>query len=500
MQPINLNLPTVQLDTRGSRILDTLQNLQQVGLFKAVVVKQSGSQVLLDTAFGKLTGKAPEQLKAGDEILARLTALKPQPTLKIEQHIARMISLGNSSLKNLVQNNPASLLSAKVVSQDNQHTFLKIKNELIPINRQAGLQNGETVLLKESAKNQLQLIRVQPQLVLKAALSSLIPRSLSLQQGQRYDLSSLQTIARELTTSNREALIDRANIKQLTLIQQGRLSLDKHANTPDQQRIDQQNLGSANRHSGGIKAMLLNLANPLLDIQNIRPQSLQQVLTYLAFIKTNMPDNSNNLGQQLQHLLAALKQSPEGFRHVMREVFPQPASTQANTQQAENSFNSLSNTLRLELLQQTEQTLNHLLTQQTTTKLQLEQQQPLNLFLNIPLQLEQENRKLALSIRQNKKNQYEATESSWEIELSFEFGLLGMITTRILLQGQKISANFWTQQTHTKMLIDTHMDQFKKQLTRAGFELGLFDCFKGTAPQPVQRNQFNTDNLLDLEA
>ncbi len=488
MQPINSHLPSVQLDARSARVLSILQNLQQVGLFRAIVVKQTGNQVLLDTAFGNITGKAPEQLKAGDEILARLTALKPQPTLKIEQHIARLITLDKTPFKALLQNTNSALLSARVVSQNNQHTLLKINNQVIQINRQPGLQTGETLLLKETGKNQLQLIRLQPQTVLKAALSSLMPRALQL--GQQYNLSSLQAMARDLTGSSSTVLIDRANIKHAELVQHSEPVKTSQPNPPP----------SYLPPSRKMNEILLSLARPLVAAQNIKPQALQQLFSYLSLIKTEMPGNQNHLGQQLQQLLTELKQSPEDFRTLVREVLHRSMSTPVNTGQQERPVIELSNTLRLELMQQVEQTLNQLLTQQSSTRLQLEQQQPLNLFLNIPLQVDQEHQNLKLSIRQKNKPRSDVPESSWEIELSFEFGLLGMITTRVLLQDQKISANFWAQQSSTKNLIDTHMDQFKNQLKKAGFELGLFDCFNGIAPEPLKQNQYNSDNLLDLEA
>lgn len=497
MQPINSTLPSVQLDARTTKALDTLQNLQQAGLFRAVVVKQTGNQLLLDTAFGKVTGKAPDQLKTGDEIMARLTALKPQPTLKIEQHISKLLTLPKTQFKAAIQNLNNAVLSAKVVSHSNNHTQLKINNQIIQINRQDSLQIGETLLLKDAAKNQLQLIRIQPQAILKAALSSLIPRGL--QQGTQYNLSSLQKVASELVGAKSSALIDRANVKTVELTQQSRSGVETSQGAPGRQNVAGQpvNPGRAKL----LNDILINLAKPLASAENIKPQTLQQIFTYLALIKTEMPSNMNNLGQQLQYLSLVLKQSPESFRQLIREIFPQPTTHITAKQHHDGPVIELSNTLRLELLQQTEQTLNQLFTQQSSTRLQLEQQQPLNLFLNIPIQVDHESRNLQLKIKQKKKSQADEFVQSWEIELSFEFGLLGMITTRILLQDNEISANFWAHQASTKNLIDHHMDQFKTQLKKAGFELGLFDCFNGPAPQPSKNEPYMTsDNLLDLEA
>jgi hypothetical protein len=497
MQPINSTLPSIQLNARSARVLDILQNLQNAGLFRAVVVKQTGNQVLLDTAFGNITGKAPDQLKTGDEILARITTIKPQPTLKIEQHISQLLTLPKTQLKSVVENMNPAMLAAKVVSHSNNQTLLKINNQVISINRQDSLQIGETLLLKDAGTNQLQLIRIQPQAVLKAALSSLIPRNL--QQGQQYNLSSLQKVASELVGLKGQALIDRANIKTIELTQPGR-SVSEAVQTITKP----QGAGVLASAPGRVKLLndiLSTLAKPLISAENIKPQTLQQVFTYLALIKTEMPGNMSHLSQQLQYLSQVLKQSPESFSQLIRDIFTHSAHQVSAKQHHEAPVIELSNTLRLELLQQTEHTLNHLLTQQTSTRLQLEQHQPLSLFLNIPIQVDMESQNLQLKIKQKKKNQSDDSAQYWEIELSFEFGLLGMITTRILLQDTKISANFWAHQSDTKNLIDNHMDEFRSQLKKAGFELGLFDCFYGTAPEPDKNNHYTAnDNLLDLEA
>lgn len=498
MQPINTTLPSVALDVRSARVLDILQNLQQAGLFKAIVIKQTGNQVLLDTAFGNITGKAPDQLKTGDEILARVTTLQPQPTLKIEQHTPKLLTLAKSQFKGLALNLDTTVLAAKVVSHTNNHTQLKINNQIIQINRQQSLQEGETLLLKDAGKNQLQLIRIQPQTILKAALSSLIPRAIN--QGQKYNLSSLQKISSELADSKSAALIDRANLKSMELAQQYKGNPEASQTSPN--RLLPSISPGIPGQTKLLQDILHALAKPLASIENFKPEVLQQIFSYLALIKTDMPGNMNNLGQQLQYLSLILKQSPESFRQLVQEIFVQSATPPVKARQLyEGPVSELSSTLRLEILQQTDQTLNQLLIQQSSARLQLDQQQPLNLILNIPVQMDQQSQDLLIKIKQKKKNQSDESLQYWEIELSFEFGLLGMITTRILLQESKISANFWAYKADTKNLIDTHMDQFKSQLQKAGFELGLFDCFNGPAPASSEKEQyFANDNLLDLQA
>jgi hypothetical protein len=497
MQPINLNFPSLQLDVQSPKIQDILNNLQQAGLFRAIVVQQKGNQVVLDTAFGKVSGKSPDALKAGDEILARMTSLQPEPTLKIEQHIAKLVSLPRAQFKGLAQYSATTYTAAKVIQQTENQTLLKINQQLVPITRQNTLQVGETLLLRADGPNHLQLLRIQPQSILKAALSALIPRALQ-PQGRQYDLSTLQNFAREITAKDTQALINRANIKTAELLNQQAASQSPAAHSAKSPVAE--NIVRPSELKV-LTDIIRSLSAPLANAENIKPQALQQAFSLLALIKSEMPPNPNNLGQQLQHLYQELKQSPETFRQLVQQIFQHSQNADQKTVHHERALVDLSSTLKLELMQQTEQSLTHLLSQQSSTRLQLEQHQPLNLFLNIPIQVDQQSRNLQLKIQQKRRPDLDENVQSWEIDLSFEFGLLGMITTRILLQDNKISANFWAHQKETKNLIDTHLEQFKTQLTKAGFTLGLFDCFEGPAPQATtSKPYYMSDNLVDLEA
>ena len=155
-------------------------------------------------------------------------------------------------------------------------------------------------------------------------------------------------------------------------------------------------------------------------------------------------------------------------------------------------------TQQIKLLQQLEQTITQLLVQKTTIRLNQEQSQPLQINLNIPLQVNNETTALKLKIKQ--RNNCEADENQhWEISLQFELGLLGLIRTNILLQDAKLSAHFWAVKPSTKTLIDAHMDQFKNQLKKSGFELGLFDCFIGKPISEDDTSPSVGENLVDIK-
>ena len=73
MTTINPIQTTIQLGPQSQAAREVVTSLQQAGLFRAVVLSQQGQKVLLDTAFGRLSGTVSQSLRAGDEIQARKT-------------------------------------------------------------------------------------------------------------------------------------------------------------------------------------------------------------------------------------------------------------------------------------------------------------------------------------------------------------------------------------------------------------------------------------------
>jgi hypothetical protein len=474
-----------------------LLDLQNGGLFRAVVLQREGNNVLLDTAFGKLSGQAHQTLHKGDEILARVVANGDQPRLEVAQRSSPILTLKNNTLQQTLAQQGYTPVAATVARDKAGNTLLQINNQSVAIGKQTALGPGQTVLLRPTADGKIQLLQVVPQPMLKAALSALLPRATKLPA--QYNLSTLQRFSADLQQADRGALLARANTKAAEL--PARAPATPGPANP--QVSTNASTHAANRgdtpQTQVLTQLLANLARPLADVAKIQPQVLQQLLATLAPTK-NLPQQPSLTGNLLG-LYRELKESPESLRQVVRHIFQAQAASATQTMQAERPLIELGNTLRLELLQQTEQTLNQLLTQHTSTRLQIEQNLPLQWHLNIPLMVDQETRNLALSLRQKKARANEQEEPAWEVELSFEFGLLGLITTRIQLNQKKISANFWSQLESTRLLIDQNLDSFRTQLHRAGFEPEHFESYLGKAPQNEERAEFPiNENLVDLEA
>lgn len=500
----NTSLAGVKLSALQSRVSTIMSQLQQAGLFRALVIESRGNRVILDTAFGQLKGQAPEhlspnQLNRGDEILARLIAGRSEPTIKVEQHFPKNLSLNIRVLNDLFKTNTADPVVAKVISHSKNHTVLLLAGKNLAIPRQNQLQTGETLLLKPSIRHHVELVRIQPQIILKNALSELLPRTLP-NRDKASGLPSLQKLAANLLRVQADDLVNKpppSTHNQLTS------QLAKESN----QKPINDNLPVATASNQkmvpqkDVQQLLTNLSRPLIRMDSVKPQSVQQLITLLSLAK--IPETKqtltplNSLPDLLKSLQQELKQSPEPLRQLVRQLIEANTATSKKLP-SDGALLDFSNNIRGELLQQVEQSLTHLLIQKTSVRLQLEQNQPIQFNLNIPLQVNNESIALKLKVREKQRNET-TNEQNWEINLSFEFGLLGLISSHILLQDKKLSAHFWAVKSSTRDLIDSRLDQFKAQLKKSGFELGLFDCFIG---QPSTGKEYSTqvsENLVDIK-
>lgn len=505
MDIVNSLASTVKLELLSQKAGDIIARLQKAGLFRAIVIEQQGKQVLLDTAFGQLKGKAPANLNKGDEILARLTANKPEPALNIIQHKVRAIALNAAAIK-LVSPYVARQPVLAIVNQRGETTQLKIGEHRLSLPKQSVLQDGETILLKRTESQAIQVTRVKPEAMLKNALSQLLPRQLPVQSGN--NLANLQNLATELTSSRLPQLESRF-FSQQNKSSAGQKSAVKEVVTPRTQAVEQASSSnkpvsekSITESQVVIRQLLTSVAKPLARIENLNPQTVQKIMTLLSLVKPGIQATPNlplkNLPESLKGLMQEMKNSPEAFKLLVTKIFSSHSNTGQQVNQ-ERFIQDISQFLRSELVQQSEQSLNQLLTQKTALKLQVETQQPLQVHLNIPVEVDNESRNVELKVKEKQRNEQES-EQHWEIDLTFEFGLLGQISTHILLQENKLSAHFWAIKATTKTLIETHLDQFKQQLHKSGFELGLFNCYQGSPPEPRQTAPvLLTDNLLDIK-
>ncbi len=494
MDLLTRTLSNIKLDTLQPRVNNLLLQLQQAGVFRALVTHSSGNKVILDTAFGPLTGKATDNLKKGDEIMVRLVSGRSEPTIKIEQHHPKQISIPNQTLSRLVQTDPAIPIVAKVVSHNNKQTLLQIADKHYPIPRQPLLQTGETLIIKPAAEKSVQLIRIQPQAILKNALSQLLPKTLV--NSEPGSILELQKVAAKLLNIKPENVTVK-NIGEAPVLDKNPAQISNKSSDTPVPRLTSEKPAIQQT----LQQSLQNLTQPLASIEAFKPETMQQILTLLSLVKTPLSSQGASQIQaypdQLLLLKEIIRQSPDSIKQLIRDLISSTQSTNHKLP-SDTALLDTSNSFRSELLNQVEQTLTQLLVQKTSVRLQLEQNQLIQFNLNIPLQVNNENTALKIKIQEKQRNEH-TDEQHWEIQLSFEFGMLGLISTHILLQGDKLSAHFWADKTSTKHLIDSQMERFKNQLKNTGFELGLFDCFVGQPTSGTETPAAISDNLVDIE-
>jgi hypothetical protein len=502
-------------------------------------------------------GKAA-QLQSGDLIEARLTRSGNQPRLSIRHHQPLQQHFRQADLYRQLQQTPNRILAAQVRTQpDGGELRIQIGSRQYPVPADKHLQAGDTVLLRPGDKAGLiEMQRVQPLPLLRQALTRLLPRQSAPAQGTGSALPRLQQLIQQLPgmteplrtdpspqaraaptaagqpapppsasagmekpdgglprsdgamsgsprPRNAEAHLPQPAPPGMTSRPDARPDAAppaRPAETPAAPADTPRNpvtIPQPGSEAGTRVQMLLQpLLRLVIDPSRLSPQRLQHTLAELG-LTTGSPAQQPgpDLLPRLVELQALMRDQPQLFERLLRESFSHnPAARE--TPVAADDWPQW----RQQFSQQLDQSINQLLLGKTGLRLQQEQQQPLNMNLVLPLQLPNEpQRELKLRLRE-RANPDNPEQPAWEVRLSFEFGMLGLITVHVLLQENRISAHFWAVEESTWRLIDAQLPGFRRQLLQSGFEPGLFDCFRG---QPVtaddDRPSLDGDNLLDIE-
>ncbi len=562
MDVTKTSLSRIQFDALPAAARNILQKLEQAGLCRALVIESKGQQVLLDTAFGKLSGQSPQALQKGDQILARIVQEQSLPTIKIEQLQLRQPVLTQKVLRQLIKLAAAELPNTssksggaqkastgdlsqiiRVIDHERQQTQIQMGQKTYSIPRQNNLNPGDTLLLRLNDKQQPEVRRIDPPQLLKKAFSELLPR-LQAGTGRTPALASLQKLvssilqlkapdlARPAQTLQRIIEAPAANSALSAKQPTTRINAENTSHSgrfvADSARVEtttalkittpseaKQSPNAPNRPAATIAnpqatqrvitQLLQQLSRPAANAGRIDAQAIRQVLSSLSLLPSTPTAGSNPVPQavpqQIQLLQQIINQSPQAMRDLVLQVIQSQHAGMQKVTVDEAPLQELSSLLRSELLQQLDQTSTQLLLQKTTLKLNQELQQPIQINLNIPLQLKEDTVQLKLKLKQQQQNEQPQTQQ-WEIDLSFDLPLLGLISTRLLLQESKLSASFWAVRDSTRLLIDSHLHQFKQQLVNSGFELGAFHSFPGQPAKHEQDDpiQGQDRGLLDVKA
>ena len=457
---------------------DILDSLRLLGGINATVVRIAKGEVLLATRLGEIIGKNPLDLKAGDQVRIRVGGQDSKPVLKISQVPVERIILNASRhqaalSRALAPNQPQT---AVVVTQKTHSTDIRLNGNQYSINQQVELKTGQLIsLLYRPDKSQIEIKPVNAEQILKTALARLLPQVM--QAGSNNSLVSLVKIMRSLVAQQPPA-------------------------TPSNGTTAE---GSASFKQEGVQPRLmtrfLSILQSMPSLSSLDKTVIQQWAEFIGSVKTAQGVGNSTLVNPFS-LLKQLPTDEAGLRPLLQQwarqisTSPQlPVHSAPNTESLDKE--SYSNVAK-DILKLVEQSLNQLQFQQVTVRYQQELQQPINLSLTIPLTEDQSTKPLQLKIRENKSSTT-SENSAWDIDLSFEFGALGLISSHINLDGNRISTTFWASQEDTKLKIDRALPEFEQQLVSSGFDLGQFLSLAGSPPATkVQDRPSYPDSLLDI--
>ena len=435
-----------QLTSQPVSAATLFEQLAQAGSVQARVALINHTQTVLTSALGQILTSGSPELRVGDRLTLSLDSNSRTPTLKIDNIIRSPVNLDisrNRPVSDLFSNTGQVL--AVVKKQDQSGTLIEAGNSRVKLEPLPGFKAGQLVsLVKSSDGNNLEVFAVNHQQVLKSAISNLIPA--------------------QKTASTASALV------QLARLIQDYVALDKNLTT----------------------SSVARLLNSLPEANKVNKSILKDWIEFTIKPnpgKTERSPTTQNPFQLIQNLisqkLAVISQSKQLSALSNAEV---------DRLNGPISNNEILQALGRELVKLSEQSSNQQLFQQSSLRLQQEQQQPLLLHLAIPLQDHGKTTELGLMIRQRKPDSSKDNQI-WDIHLDFELANLGQISTHLSLSDNTVSASFWSEKIETQQKIESAIGEFQTGISRAGLIPGKLRSFHG---KPMQQTRPDIPTIPDM--
>ena len=476
--PDNLSTPA----SRQLSPVELFRQITQLGSIDAKVALIERGQALLTTRLGQIISSNTLDLKQGDRLSIRLGEDAQNPVLKITKLPNPPTNLNSATNPSLNQALPTGkTISALVIGQQAGKTIIQLGRQQISIQSPVDLKPGQLITVAKSSGNQnIELRIVDHQQVLKSALNQLLPQQARPQQSA--------------------ALTQLTKLIQATITAQSTPSAGRHqsisttGNTTSSAQLSQPATVS---QSVNLFSQLQNLLSALPQLSKLDKNTIQQWVRYIVTTGQNRESDVQST-QNPYRLLEQLPKSEASVTQQLRLISAQIAQGTSTDVNAKTNLDESFQAIGKEIVKLVEQSASQQLLQQTNLRLQQELQLPIGLNLSIPLTDQQKNQELRLRIRQ-RNPEADPENQSWDIHLDFEFGVLGLISTHLLLDSNRLSASFWSQQAETRNKIESHLGDFKQQLTRAGYDLGQFHSFPGKPPEDSARDPMTMpETLLDI--
>ena len=456
------------------------QRLAQMGSISASVASISKGQALLTSQLGQILTANTLDLKVGDRLTIRSNNHSQRPALKVSLQPPQPFTINTATNKSLGRIlTPAKSATAVIVNQFKAGTTIESGNQQFKTQSLPDLKIGQLISLTKSSRgDSIEIRPINHQQILKAAVGRLIPQQVT--QGSSSDIVKAVRLVNDFAQSNgnlaKTMQLVNATISQASA--KAELAINNNGPASSLEVLIRSMPELSKLDSATIRQWLSRIINPVKSNIDREPlaQSPHQLLQGLAKSETDVI-------QQLKQFVASSKQdsAPAPDHSVKKGV----------------NEEALQMTGR-ELVKVGEQSINQQLFQQTSLRLQQEQQQPLLLHLSMPLNDQDKLTELGIMIRQ-RKPESDPQNQVWEIRLDFEAGSLGDISTHLSLSGDTVSASFWSRKIETQQKIESSLNDFQTQITQAGLVPGQFHSFHG---KPSQEKSVDIagmpETLLDI--
>ena len=231
-----------------------------------------------------------------------------------------------------------------------------------------------------------------------------------------------------------------------------------------------------------LKIALLRLADKLrsLNLTNSGSSS-----TNTEASKSNSKITSSFETYSLTSLYQNKKLNDEGINQ--QQVKLQTQNNTANTKLPAISYTQ--EQLIDKLLNHTEGALSRLQTLQLQHLQTSDPQKPIWVF-ELPIRTDSSLDNINIHIEQDEAgNKTTPYTVPWKIILEFNIKELGAIQAHIVLQGTKVSVNFWVENKSTSLLFSEHLNLLDNQLNKAGLATGEINCQCDKPPPPSKPQQ-----------
>ncbi len=374
-----------------------------------------------------------------------ITSLISMPRLTVE-------TIRSEALNKLL---PGQILNARVLSATHgSQVRLNIQGNEVRAHTGIQMAAGERLLLsvvRAGNPMQMRVIRGTPEsLVQSRAFRSALPRQAPLHQLLNR-LTEHATTARQSGERVRESVLSSESTGtpsrlpvQTPLGPSGPVRMDTELSRITQRILNQVLRGSESLTPVRLR-MMFEQSGLFLEARLATGQGLQS-------------DLKAGLLQLQSQLLARLgAEAPDGGSKSVRQEPPSPTSP---------SMRFLS-----DMLSQTEGSLARLLLNQLASLPADEGGKQVWQF-ELPIQLSQQMNGFRLQISRDEQRQPGQQEGSWAVRIDFDLAGLGPVSSRLVLNGNRISSHFDTQDEGARRRIEQALPVLEQAFSRAGFEVG----------------------------